>query len=82
MVIPLISIGNSKGIRIPKSVIRELGLGDDIEMSVEGGAVVLRAIRTRKSWGAAFAKMRSRGDDALVISDIYTDGEYDGKWRW
>lgn len=41
----LIPIGNSKGVRIPGSVIKECGFGDEIEMRVEHGVVVLAPTR-------------------------------------
>lgn len=83
MKVNLVSIGNSKGVRIPASIIKECGLGDELEMRVENGIVVLAPMRkVREGWGAAFEKMAAAGDDALLLpDDLETD--FDAKdWTW
>jgi len=83
MKVNLVSIGNSKGVRIPASVIKECGLGDELEMRVENGVVVLAPARSvREGWGAAFEKMAAAGDDAPVMPDT-TENDFDtGDWTW
>ena len=39
MITTLISIGNSRGIRIPKPLITESGLGDQVELQVKKGEI-------------------------------------------
>lgn len=47
----LVKIGNSKGVRLPKAVIEQSQLTDELELEVGDGVVVLRAIRSvRKDW--------------------------------
>jgi antitoxin MazE len=41
MTVNLTKIGNSKGIRIPKPLIDECGLGDRVELRVEKGRPVI-----------------------------------------
>jgi len=81
--IKLISIGNSKGIRIPSSVIRQCGLGNELEMRVEKGVIVLAPVRSvRVGWGAAFEKMAAVCDDApLVPDELETDFDAES-WTW
>jgi antitoxin MazE len=83
MKVNLVSIGNSKGVRIPASVIKECGLGNELEMRVENGVVVLAPARgVREGWGAAFEKMAAAGDDAPVISD-WVENDFDTEdWTW
>ena len=51
----LIRIGNSKGIRIPKAIIEQCGLGDSVELAVENGQVIISAdLRPRRGWDEAF----------------------------
>ena len=60
----LIRIGNSRGVRIPKAVIDQVGLGDDIELQVEDGRVVITAASPpRTGWAAAAKELatESRG---------------------
>ena len=83
MKIKLISIGNSKGIRIPSSVIKQCGLGDELEMRVENGVIMLAPVRgVRAGWGAAFEKMAAVGDDASLVPDgLENDFDAEG-WTW
>jgi antitoxin MazE len=47
----LVRIGNSRGVRIPKAVIEQLGLDDDLELSVQADRLVIRsARRPRQGW--------------------------------
>jgi antitoxin MazE len=83
MKVNLVPIGNSKGIRIPSSVIKACGFGEQIELRVERGVVVLApARRTREGWDAAFAKMAAAEDDVLLIPDtLETDWDRE-EWQW
>lgn len=83
MKVNLVSIGNSKGVRIPASVIKECGLGNELEMRVENGVVVLAPARgVRDGWGAAFEKMAAAGDDAPVITEA-VENDFDTEdWTW
>ena len=83
MKIKLISIGNSKGIRIPSSVIKQCGLGDELEMRVENGVIMLAPVRSvREGWGAAFEKMAGAGDDVPLVPDALGN-DFDAEdWKW
>jgi len=78
-----VPIGNSKGIRIPRSVIKQCGFGDHVEMSVSDGVVKLTQTReAREDWDAAFKAMGAADDDVLLLPDGMThrwDGE---EWVW
>jgi antitoxin MazE len=85
MKVRLIAIGNSRGIRIPKSVLEQCGLTEEIDLKVQANQLVIRSPRTaRRGWDAAFAKMRARGDDRLM--DVGAGGvasEWDRtEWKW
>lgn len=83
MKIKLISVGNSKGIRIPSSVIKQCGLGNELEMRVENGVIMLAPARTvRGGWSAAFEKMATAGDDAPLVPDVL-ENDFDAEgWTW
>lgn len=54
----LVRIGNSRGVRLPKALIEEAGLGDDLEITVRDGAIVIaRARKVREGWAEAFKHM-------------------------
>jgi len=42
MRIPIINIGNSKGIRIPQAVLKQVSFGEEVEMYVSDGKLTLR----------------------------------------
>jgi len=79
----LVAIGNSKGVRLPRSVIEECGFGDEVEMRVDAVTVVLAPARgPRDGWDAAFERMAEAGDDALLIPDTLDHGWDRDEWKW
>lgn len=42
MRVPIIDIGNSKGIRIPQAILKQALFGDEVEMDVSDGKITLR----------------------------------------
>lgn len=64
----LIKIGNSRGIRLPKAIIEQVGLGQDVELRVEEGRIVIQAVDEdpRAGWEEACRLMAERGDDKLI----------------
>lgn len=78
----LVRIGNSRGVRIPKAVLEQTGLRDEIEMEVRGSQVVIRAAHhPRAGWDEAFSVMAARGDDKML--DRATPTKWDEtEWEW
>ncbi len=78
----LIRIGNSRGVRLPKPLIQEAGLAGEVEVAVENGAVVIRAVvRPRTGWAEAARRASTRGDDGLL--DPPTETRFDREeWQW
>lgn len=78
----LVRIGNSRGIRLPKPVIEEAGLSEEVEVQVRSGTVVITAVRRpRSGWAAAARHMRERNEDRLL--DAPTPTRFDAEeWRW
>ena len=83
MKVKLISIGNSKGIRITSSVIKRCGFGDELEMRVENGVIMLSPVRSvREGWSVAFEEMSTVGDDAPLVPDAL-ENDFDAEgWTW
>lgn len=78
----IVRIGNSQGIRIPKTLLEQAGLEGDVEIVVEGNSLVIRPLRQpRQSWEASFEEMAARGDDALLDPASPTDWDAD-EWQW
>ena len=83
MYVTIRQIGNSQAVVIPKPLLAQLGLdGGVAEMTIEGGALVLRnpAGPARTGWAAAAQKIAKRGDDALVMSTFGNEADADLAW--
>jgi antitoxin MazE len=77
----LVKIGNSKGVRLPKAVIEQSQLTDELELEVGVGVVVLRAIRSvRHNWQEDAASCRAASEDDLADWDAVA-GDFDGEWK-
>jgi len=78
----IVRIGNSRGIRVPKVLLEQAQLPDEVELQAEHGRLVVRAAHgPRAGWAAAAKAMRARGDDGLL--DAPTPTRFDDKdWRW
>lgn len=78
MDISLISIGNSKGIRLSKTIIEKYNIQDTIELILEKGYIILKPkTAVRKGWEKSFKKMHENGDDKLLISDVFKDEHFE-----
>lgn len=74
MNIAVIPIGNSKGIRLAKSILEKYNIKDAVELVLEKGYIIIKPTSTpRKGWEKAFKKMHENGDDKLLMSDIFED---------
>jgi antitoxin MazE len=80
----IISIGNSRGVRIPKSFLAQCELEGEIEMEVRGRDLVIRSCRApRMGWEAAFKNMAARHDDDLIdrVAEPATEWA-ESEWVW
>ena len=78
----LVQIGNSRGIRLPKAVLAEAHLEDEVELKAEPGCIVIRsARRPRAGWAEAAQQMRKRGEDHLLDRPEATRFDRE-EWKW
>ena len=81
MRVGIISVGNSKGIRIPKAILEQCSFNTEAELEVQGNALLIRPVKNvREGWEKAFQLMHERNEDALVINDAI-DLEMEN-WEW
>ena len=78
----IVRIGNSRGIRVPKMLLEQAQLPEEVELQAEHGRLVVRAARgPRAGWAEAARQMHARGDDRLL--DATTPTRFDrSEWRW
>ena len=76
MELSIIRIGNSKGIRLNKSILQRYNIQDKVEVILEKGRIILKPVpNTRQGWGDAFRKMHDKKEDTLLIPDVFQDEE-------
>jgi antitoxin MazE len=78
----LIKIGNSRGVRIPKPLIEECGLGETVELKVLNRRIVVSPISApREGWAEAFHKAGPSTQDELLLD--LPESEFDREeWQW
>lgn len=68
--IPIVQIGSSKGIRIPKKVLTRLGLKNAAIATITDDSITLRASSfPREGWEADFKRCHELNEDSLLIPD-------------
>lgn len=78
----IVRIGNSRGIRLPKPLIEQAGLSDEVELRVEHGQIVIAAPHTtRAGWAEAAQHARAAGDDQLESSGVTRFDDTGWEWR-
>lgn len=79
----LIRIGNSRGIRIPKPVIEQCGLGDTVELRVVEDRLIVSAPHApRHGWDQAFEKASAPADDELLLRSVPANTFDREQWKW
>lgn len=70
-------IGKSKWLIFPTSLLAQIGLQDEADVSVEDGAIVVRvpASPVRRGWAEASKALAAAGDDALVMPQFVNQDE-------
>lgn len=81
MKVSIVSIGNSKGIRIPKSILEQCNFNKEADLQVENNRIVIKPVKkTREGWDKAFRLMHERKEDALLLDDSLDIEMKD--WEW
>jgi len=79
----VIKIGNSQGLRIPKPILDQTGILDDVEIEVEKNQIVIRPVKNvREGWDDAFKNMGQKGDDEPIIDDDISHSWDEEEWQW
>ena len=80
MLISVIQIGNSRGIRFPKIILDKFSVKDKINMEVTNNEIILTPIKEppRQGWAEAFCSMHKNKDD--ILKPIPDSGDIE--WEW
>lgn len=77
----IVRIGNSQGVRIPKPLLEQAGLPEEVDVAAESGRIIITpAARPRATWAEAAAAARARNEDEF---DAPTRTRFDDtEWTW
>lgn len=78
MDVSVIPIGNSKGIRLTKTLIEKYNITDTVELILEKEYIILKPkTASRIGWEKSFEKMHANGEDKLFMSDVFEDENFE-----
>ncbi|MBI2600560.1 AbrB/MazE/SpoVT family DNA-binding domain-containing protein [Candidatus Daviesbacteria bacterium] len=76
MITTLISIGNSRGVRIPKPLLNESGLGSEVELQVKKGEIRIVAAPVKKVSAKDTLLLSEK-----ILGDDWNKPEEDEAWK-
>lgn len=78
----IVRIGNSRGIRLPKTLLQEAQLEDEVELQAEPGRILIsKPAQPRSGWADAARRMREEDEDCLFDQPIPTRFDEE-EWTW
>jgi antitoxin MazE len=78
----IVRIGNSQGIRVPRALLEQAELPEEVELLAQPGRLIVRAARRpRSGWAEAARTMHRRGHDGLLDEPTITRFDRD-EWTW
>jgi antitoxin MazE len=82
MVINVVRIGNSRGIRLPKALLETIHADKQLDVEIEENKIILKPVhvQSRQNWVKEFKDMHKKGEDKLLIKDLLDDET--GGWEW
>jgi antitoxin MazE len=81
MKIDIIPIGNSRGIRIPKSLLEQCGFGTTATLEIQDNHLLISPVaKPREGWEEAFKAMAAAKDDQLLETPSTSFDE--NEWQW
>ena len=81
MEIQVVKIGNSKGIRLSKTLLERYNIRDKLEIIFEKGYLILKPVsKPRSGWEEVFKEMHDNKDDQLLFDDVFQDENLE-EWK-
>jgi len=74
----IVRIGNSKGLRLSKTILEKYDIKDKVELVLKSDQILLKPISNpREGWTEQLAEMHEQGDDNLMIDDVFGEEEFE-----
>ena len=82
MMVSVVRIGNSRGIRIPQKILSGLSIQDKVEMIIHKEELIIKNVekKPRQGWNEAFARMSEAEADKLLMPENIDSGNFE--WVW
>lgn len=82
MVVQIIRVGNSRGLRIPKGLLEQYHIEREVDLQATKDGLLLRPLKSqaRSGWGERFASMAKQGDDQMLLPEGVDAADDD--WEW
>jgi antitoxin MazE len=78
----IVRIGNSKGIRLPKPLLEQVGLVNEVDLEVRDGQLVISPSDSiRAGWKEAAILLAQRIEDVLLDGPTFTCFDEE-EWKW
>ena len=79
----IIRIGNSRGLRIPKSILDQCGFRQSVNLNIVDHSLVVTPCSDLKvGWSEAFQRMASHQDDSFLDDESASLSSDDEEWQW
>lgn len=79
----IISIGNSKGIRIPKAILKQCKIKHKVTLAIKNHSLIITpSEEIRAGWEESFKIMAKNGDDNLLDKDVIEHSWDKDEWKW
>ncbi|MET0463042.1 MAG: hypothetical protein ABW007_07805 [Chitinophagaceae bacterium] len=86
MKITLTKIGNSKGFRIPKALLVQLGFEHEAELTIQNNTLQLTPVKRkpREGWAEQIKALKEKngGHDKATLEFDYVPTKFDQEWEW
>jgi len=74
MQVSIIKIGNSRGIRLSKTLLERYQIKDTVKLILEKDHIIIKPrVEPRQGWEEAFKQMHESGDDKPLMNDVFVD---------
>ena len=81
--VKVVRIGNSRGIRIPKVILDQYHINDEVELETKEDCVIIKSSHiAREGWEKSFKKMHENREDVLMIDDSMINEFDEEEWEW
>jgi antitoxin MazE len=81
MILSVVQIGNSRGVRLPKTLLEQCHITNKVKVSVSQDNITLEPVhKPREGWEEQMKRLHQQGDDTLLIPDT-VDPDFD-EWEW